>query len=104
MNLDFSKPTAKLRDMARKNNIDLGDPTVIEEFRRIQLQNLEDIRRMKEGKKPLSEEEMKQKLQALRDEEHEQARRKLEETQKRKDETVRRLVEGAFKAQNEAAS
>lgn len=100
MNLDFSKPTAKLREMARKNNIDLSDPTVIEEFRRIQLQNLEDIRRMKEGKKPLSEEEMKAKLQALRDEEHEHARKKLEETQKRKDETVRRLVEGAFKAQN----
>jgi|LauGreDrversion4_2_1035121.scaffolds.fasta_scaffold624513_2 glutamyl-tRNA reductase len=53
---------------------------------------------MKEGKKPLTEEEMKAKLQAMRDEELEQAKKKLEETQKRKDETVRRLVEGAFKA------
>jgi hypothetical protein len=35
MNLDFNKPTAKLREMARKNNIDLTDPTVIEEFKRI---------------------------------------------------------------------
>jgi hypothetical protein len=36
MNLDFSRPTQKLRDMAIKNNIDLRDPTVIEEFKRIQ--------------------------------------------------------------------
>lgn len=103
MNLDFNKPTAKLREMARKNNIDLTDPMVIEEFRRIQLQNLEDIRRMKEGKKPLTEEEMKVKLQNLRDQEHNEARKKLEESQRRKDETVRRLVEGAFQAQGEAA-
>lgn len=67
MNLDFSKPTGKLIEMARKNNIDLNDSQVVEEFRRIQQQNLEDIRRMKEGKKPLTDEEMKAKLQALRD-------------------------------------
>lgn len=67
MNLDFSRPTAKLREMARKNNIDLRDPGVIEEFKRIQQQNLEDIRRMKEGKKPLTDEEMKAKLQSLRE-------------------------------------
>lgn len=35
MNLDFSKPTSKLREMARKNKIDLNDPQVIEEFKRI---------------------------------------------------------------------
>jgi len=62
MNLDFKKPTAKLREMARKNKIDLTEPSVIEEFRRIQNQNLEDIRRLKEGKKPLTDEEMKDKL------------------------------------------
>jgi hypothetical protein len=62
MNLDFSRPTEKLKEMARKNNIDLGDAQVIEEFRRISQQNLDDIRRMKEGKKPLTDEEMKEKL------------------------------------------
>ena len=36
MNLDFSKPTAKMRDMAVKHNIDLHDPQVIEEFKKIQ--------------------------------------------------------------------
>lgn len=47
MNLDFSKPTEKMREMARKNNIDLKDPQVIDEFRKIQQQNLEDIHRLK---------------------------------------------------------
>ena len=69
MNLDFSRPTQKLKDMAVKNHIDLRDQTVIEEFKRIQEQNLEDIRRMKEGKKPLTDEEMKAKLQERRDKE-----------------------------------
>jgi hypothetical protein len=77
MNLDFSRPTQKLRDMAIKNNIDLRDTTVIEEFKRIQEQNLEDIRRMKEGKKPLTDDEMKAKLQYRRNLEQEEARRKL---------------------------
>lgn len=77
MNLDFSRPTQKLRDMAIKNNIDLKDTTVIEEFKRIQEQNLEDIRRMKEGKKPLTDDEMKAKLQYRRNLEQEEARRKL---------------------------
>jgi hypothetical protein len=73
---------------------------VIEEFRRIQQQNLEDIRRMKEGKRPLTDEEMKAKLQAMRDQEHADARRKLEEVQRKKEESVRNLVENALKAQD----
>jgi hypothetical protein len=35
MNLDFDKPTEKLRDMAKTNNIDLNDPQTIEEFKKI---------------------------------------------------------------------
>jgi hypothetical protein len=35
MNLDFSKPTEKMREMARKNNIDCDNPQVLEEFKRI---------------------------------------------------------------------
>jgi len=35
MNLDFTRPTQKLRDMAVRNNIDLRDPAVVEEFQRI---------------------------------------------------------------------
>lgn len=64
MNLDFSRPTRKMIDIAQKNNIDLRDPMVIEEFKKIQLQNLEDIKRMKEGKKPLTDDELKSKLQS----------------------------------------
>ena len=67
MNLDFSKPTLKMREMARKNKIDLSDPHVIEEFRKIQQQNLEDIHRLKEGKQPLTDEELKAKLKSQRD-------------------------------------
>lgn len=36
MNLDFSRPTQKMISMAEKNNIDLTDPMVIAEFRKIQ--------------------------------------------------------------------
>jgi len=79
MNLDFTRPTQKLLTMAAKNNIDLNEPGVIDEFKRIQYQNLDDIRRMKEGKKPLTEDEMKLKLKSLRDEESKSARKKLED-------------------------
>lgn len=51
---------------------------------------------MKEGKKPLTDEEMKAKLQALREDEQAEARKQLEQAQKRKDESVRKLVENAF--------
>jgi hypothetical protein len=98
MNLDFSRPTQKLIDMARKNHIDLTDQSVIDEFRRIQQQNLEDIRRMKEGKKPLTDEEMKAKLQAMRAEEQQESRRKYEEVKRKKDESVRNLIENTLNA------
>ena len=54
-------------DMAAKNNIDLRDPMVIAEFRKIQMQNLEDVKRLKEGKHPLTDEELKNKLQKEHD-------------------------------------
>ena len=59
MNMDFGRPTQKMLDMAEKANIDLKDPKVIEEFKIIQQQTLGDIQRMKQGKKPLTEAEMK---------------------------------------------
>ena len=98
MNLDFGRPTAKLIEMARKNHIDLGDSQVIEEFRRIQQQNLDDIRRMKEGKKPLTDEEMKAKLAGMREEEGKEAKKKYEEVKRKKDESVKNLIKDAFKA------
>ena len=98
MNLDFGRPTAKLIEMARKNHIDLRDSQVIEEFRRIQQQNLDDIRRMKEGKKPLTDEEMKAKLAGMREEEGKEAKKKYEEVKRKKDESVKNLIEDAFKA------
>jgi len=35
MNLDFNKPTQKMKDMARANNISLNDPAIVEEFKKI---------------------------------------------------------------------
>ena len=43
MNLDFQKPTQKMKTLAASANIDLKDPKVIEEFKVIQQQNLNDI-------------------------------------------------------------
>jgi hypothetical protein len=51
---------------------------------------------MKEGKHPLTDEEMKAKLQERREREQEEARRKLFEVQRRKDESVKNLIENAF--------
>lgn len=50
MNMDFDKPTENLKNMAQTSKIDLKDPRIIDEFKAIQQANLEDIRRMKEGK------------------------------------------------------
>ena len=51
MNLDFSRPTQKMKDLAVKSGINLTDPLVINEFKKIQQKNLEDIRNLKAGKK-----------------------------------------------------
>jgi hypothetical protein len=48
-----------MKKTAKESNIDLKDERVIDEFKAIQNSNLEDIRRLKEGKPPLSEEELK---------------------------------------------
>ena len=62
MNMDFSKPTSKMRKMAEEHGIDLTDPKVIEEFKKIQLQNLDDVRRMKAGLAPMNERELQDKI------------------------------------------
>lgn len=36
MNLDFNKPSKKIKEMAMKANIDLNDPIIIDEFKAIQ--------------------------------------------------------------------
>ena len=35
MNLDFTKPSQKLKDMAKENKIDLTNPSVLNEFKKI---------------------------------------------------------------------
>lgn len=58
--MDFSKPTQAMREKAEKHKIKLDDPLVIEEFKTMQMLNLEDLRRMILGKPQLSEQDMKQ--------------------------------------------
>ena len=73
--------------MAKENNIDLKDPRVIEEFKIIQEQTLNDIKRMKEGKKPLSEEELKEERGKILQERHEkQIKEEIAKRQKEKKE------------------
>lgn len=36
MNMDFNRPSARMKEMAKKSNINLNDPRVIEEFKMIQ--------------------------------------------------------------------
>ena len=69
MNLDFEQPTEKMINMAKQNKINLKDPTVLNEFKKIQQQNLTDIQLMKEGKKPPTPEELQEILKVERDQE-----------------------------------
>ena len=84
MSLDFTKPTPKMVEMAKKNNIDLDDPKVTEEFKKIQAQNLRDIHLMKEGKKPPSEEELQEQMKQEREAEF---KRKMDEYENKNKET-----------------
>jgi hypothetical protein len=70
---------------------------VIEEFKKIQRQNLEDIKRMKEGKQPMTDDELKKKLQDDREKQIEDTKRKFEEVQRQKEESVKNIIETALK-------
>ena len=101
MNLDFDRPTQRMRETARRTNIDLRDPAVLAEFRKIQQQNLEDVRRLKEGKPPLSDQELQQKLRREREQlaKNEATLRILEETEREKDRSMRDLIESTLSMQ-----
>ena len=53
MNLDFTKPRPKAKEMAMEMGIDLTDQVVIREFQKIQSDRLKELRDVKEGKKRL---------------------------------------------------
>lgn len=50
--------------MAKQQNFNINDKLVINEFKKIQQQNLEDIRAMTQGKEPKSEKEITKERQA----------------------------------------
>lgn len=70
MNMDFMKPRGKMKTMVEEHNVDLSDPSVQNEFKRMQEQNLIDVRLLKEGKKPPTQEELDAKLAADREKEY----------------------------------
>lgn len=89
MNLDFTKPTAKMLDFADQNKINLRDPRIIEEFKKIQTQSLTDIQMMKEGKRPPSPEELQKKLNKERDDEFKRRMEEYEIKNKESDEKIK---------------
>jgi hypothetical protein len=90
MNLDFTKPTQKMIEMAKLNNISLSDPIIISEFKKIQAQNLKDIQIMKEGKKPPTQEELQIQLTQQREAEF---KRKMAEYEKQTKSTQEKFEE-----------
>ena len=68
-------------DIAEQANIDLKDPKVLEEFKIIQQQTLGDIKRMREGLKPLTEEEMRAERTKLLNERNEERIREIVQKQ-----------------------
>lgn len=77
LNMDFARPTLRMREFALKADIDLTDPVVLEEFEAMKLQNLEDIRRMRDGKPVLNEQGVKQERANILLKLHEQRVSKL---------------------------
>ena len=49
LNLDFNRPSKELIELAKAAHVDLKDENMLEEFKLVQIQSLEDIRRMKNG-------------------------------------------------------
>jgi hypothetical protein len=58
MNLDFDRPSARMLQLAKESNVDLKNEQMLQEFKLVQMQNLEDIRRLRIGQKPLTTEEI----------------------------------------------
>lgn len=68
MNLNFDRPSPKMLEMAKEANVDLKDEAMVQEFKLVQIQNLEDVRRLRTGQKPLTKEEISDQREKLRKE------------------------------------
>ena len=51
MNLDFSRPKPKAKELAMEMGIDLTDPVVITEFQKLQKDRLQEMKDIRDGKK-----------------------------------------------------
>lgn len=97
MNMDFSKPTQKMLDMAQHAKIDLDDPKVVEEFKIIQQQTLGDIERLRDGQRPMTEAEMRvERTKMMNQRQEERIREVIKQTEKEDEASVKnteRIVE-----------
>lgn len=55
-------------EMAKEAGVDLKNEVMLQEFKLLQIQNLEDVRRKRLGQKPLSKEEIEDQRAKLRQE------------------------------------
>ena len=51
MNLDFTRPKPKAKELAMEMGIDLTDPVVIGEFQKLQRDRLQEMKDIRDGKK-----------------------------------------------------
>ena len=58
MNMDFLQPREKMKKIIADFGVDIRSEGVQSEFRKMQMQNLVDVRMLKEGKTPPTQEEL----------------------------------------------
>lgn len=91
MNMDFSRPTEKMKEMAEQAKIDLKDPKVLEEFKIIQKQTLSDIQRLKNGQKPMTDAEMREeRTKMMNDRQEERIREEINKQEAEQAESVKK--------------
>ena len=87
-----------MKTMVEEHNVDLSDPSVQNEFKRMQEQNLIDVRMLKEGKKPPTQEELDANLAAEREKEYNERLEKLKQEEAHQAAKSKEMIERAHKS------
>mmetsp|Transcript_37852 Transcript_37852/g.57924 ORF Transcript_37852/g.57924 Transcript_37852/m.57924 type:complete len:92 (+) Transcript_37852:188-463(+) len=90
--------------MAKEHNFNLNDPQIIRSFKAIQEQNLRDVRAMKEGRKPMTEDELQDFLKKEQEKEFQERMDKLKEEEKKKELSQSKIQEILKEKQEEEKS
>ena len=100
-NMIFEKPTEKMKKMAAAIGVTIDNPMILTEFKKIQQQNLEDIKRLREGRKPVEKEDQEELISKERLEEYEREQKKIADEKKKKDEEFKEMIINYHKAVKE---